>query len=161
FSLNSMVLAARSISDNRRMAGSSSLMAATVGSMLLTSRAVLVPKIFARMVSTIMNGLVTGGSPQLPFYSVKDDGRRKAALAASTRGFRTISEKRFALEDGEMPLRRRGSPLGQSEPRRGRSSRRFPRGNPRRKKSGGRPLRQHSREEAQHRRPDESRRRGT
>jgi hypothetical protein len=41
----------------------------------LISRSVLVPKILARMVSTIMQGLVTGGIPQSPFYSVREDGR--------------------------------------------------------------------------------------
>src|SRR6516165_10302655 len=75
-----MVLAARSMSESWRMAGSRRLMAATIGSMPLTSRSFFVPKILARIVSTIMEGLGTGGRPQLLFYSVRGEGRGKTAI---------------------------------------------------------------------------------
>ena len=50
-SLNSMVLAARSISESARIAGSRSLMAATVGSIAFISRSFLVPNTLARTAS--------------------------------------------------------------------------------------------------------------
>src|ERR1039458_5799954 len=53
FSLNSMVLAARSISESCWMAGSRSLIAAMMGWMALISRLFLVPKTLARMASII------------------------------------------------------------------------------------------------------------
>src|ERR1019366_1802706 len=80
-SLKSMVLAARSMSDSWRIWGSRSPMAATVGSMPLISRSVLVPKIFARTSSTIM-----GGSPSAPILLCRrEDGRWESGLALGVR----------------------------------------------------------------------------
>src|ERR1017187_1973856 len=77
-----MVLAARSMSESSRIWGSSAVIAATVGSMALTSRSFLVPKTLGRKVSIKdIKGPRYGRNPQVPFYSVKRDARWGRVLA--------------------------------------------------------------------------------
>src|SRR6516165_5189283 len=110
-----MVLAARSMSESWRMAGSRRLMAATIGSMPLTSRSFFVPKILARIVSTIMEGLGTGGRPQLLFYSVRGEGRGKRRFACGRRRFTppALGQPRASgFERSEANARAGWGPLG-------------------------------------------------
>src|ERR1035438_9206770 len=96
-----MVLAARSMSESSRIWGSSAVIAATVGSMALTSRSFLVPKTLGRKVSIKdIKGSRYGRNPQVPFYSVKRDARWGGGISTG----QTVGRTPWSARDALVPL---------------------------------------------------------